>query len=92
MIMEYIHDIFGWIEFSGLYHDSLVDCADITAFDGTLQAVKERLDQLESSVFNDRKSHKKAFHTWFVSKTESRVFSSLHLAISFALIASLSFV
>lgn len=50
-IREYIHDIFGWTETSRLYHEGLVDCADISVFDGALEALKERWDQLESSAF-----------------------------------------
>ena len=51
-----------------MYHEGLVDCSDITAFDGALQVLKERWDQLESNAFNDHKSHKPAFHDWFLKQ------------------------
>ena len=51
-----------------MYHEGLVDCSDITAFDGALQVLKERWDQLERNAFNDRKSHKAAFHDWFLKQ------------------------
>ena len=63
---EYIHDIFGWCETSGTYHEGLVDCCDSTAFDATLISLKERWDEMEIDAFSDRKSYKPQFHEWFV--------------------------
>ena len=56
VIKEYIHDIFGWRESNGTYHEGLVDCFDIQNFDQQLTALKERWDDLEQSAFSDRKT------------------------------------
>ena len=66
MIKEYIHDIFGWSETSGTYHEGLVDCCDSIVFDASLTSLKETWDEMEIEAFSDRKSHKPQFHQWFV--------------------------
>jgi len=58
VMKEYVHDIFGWHETSGTYHEGLVDCYDSTTFDESLMQLKERWDKTELEAFNDRKSHK----------------------------------
>lgn len=64
-IKEYIHNIFGWSETSGTYHEGLVDCCDSIVFDASLTSLKERWDEIEIEAFSDRKSHKPQFHQWF---------------------------
>ena len=56
----------GWSESGGVYHEGLVDCCDITAFNTTLLSLKDRWNNLGSVAFSDRKSHKPAFYNWFV--------------------------
>jgi len=65
-IKEYVHDIFGWHETNGTYHEGLVDCCDSIAFDEALISLKEKWDKIELSAFNNCKSHKPQFHEWFV--------------------------
>ena len=65
-VREYTHNIFGWTDSGGVYHEGLVDCCDITAFNTTLESLKDRWNNLESAAFSDRKSHKPAFYNWFV--------------------------
>ena len=49
-----------------MYHEGLVDCYDITAFNTALESMKERWNNLESAAFSDRKFHRPAFYNWFV--------------------------
>ena len=65
-IKEHAHDIFGWSETNGVYHEGLVDCSDISSFDDTLESLKERWDALEAAAFSDHKYYKPQFHEWFV--------------------------
>ena len=78
-IKEYAHDMFGWSETNGVYHEGLVDCSDISSFDDTLESLKERWDALEAAAFSDHKYYKPQFHEWFV---KWRRFSSWHTALS----------
>ena len=61
-VREYTHNIFGWTDSGGVYHEGLVDCCDITAFNTTLESLKDRWNNFESAAFSDRKSHKPAFY------------------------------
>ena len=40
-VREYIHDIFGWTDSGGAYHEGLVDCPNIAAFNTTIESLKE---------------------------------------------------
>ena len=78
-IKEYVHDIFGWHETNGTYHEGLMDCCDSIAFDEALISLKEKWDEIELSAFNNCKSHKPQFHEWFVQwKSEDFRTCTLH--------------
>ena len=62
-IREYNHDVFGS---GGTYHEGLVDCPDISAFNSAIEALEERWNCLESVAFSDRKSHQPGFYSWFI--------------------------
>ena len=64
-IKEYTHDIFGWSESNGIYHEGLVDCFDASSFDESFEALKLKWDKLENDEFQNSKSHKADFHSWF---------------------------
>ena len=59
---QYTHDIFGWSETDGSYHEGLVDCRDIQSFNTSL---KPKWDHQEQNSFQDRKSHEVNFNAWF---------------------------
>ena len=40
-VKEYTHDIFGWTDSGGIYHEGLVDFPDITAFNTAIESLKE---------------------------------------------------
>jgi hypothetical protein len=65
VIKQLTHDIFGWKESSGVYHEGLVDCNDASTFDQHLSDIKCKWDNLEMAAFSNRKSHIANFHTWF---------------------------
>ena len=66
VIKQFTHDIFGWRESNGVYHEGLVDCNDIPCFDQQLSNLKKRWDDREMSAFSDRKAHVSNFHSWFL--------------------------
>lgn len=65
LIKEYTHDIFGWSETNGTYHEGLVDCYDSQSFYTNLAELKLKWDKLEGDAFVYCKSHKPDFHEWF---------------------------
>ena len=65
VVKKYTHDISGWSETDGSYHEGLVDCRDIESFNTCLDALKPKWDSLERNVFEDQKSHDINFHAWF---------------------------
>ncbi len=65
VIKEYTHDIFGWNESNGTYHEGLVDCNNIHSFDESLVVLESKWNKMEQDAFNDRKSYEPQFHTWF---------------------------
>ena len=66
LIAEYNNDIFGWTETCGLYHEGLVDSANIATFDASLFSLKDKWDKIEVDAFSQHKVHKPAFHQWFL--------------------------
>ena len=64
-IAQYTHDIFGWRDSDGEYHEGLVDCDNISCFDSSLLSLKSKWDQLEQDDFHDRVYHKAGFYDWF---------------------------
>lgn len=64
IITQYVHDIFGWRDAEGTYHEGLVDSNNISDFNTTLLKLKEKWNKLERDDFQD-KSHKEGFHDWF---------------------------
>ena len=64
-IKEYTHDISGWNETNGTYHEGLVDCPDILSFETNLESLKVKCVHQEQIAFQDRNSHEPGFHTWF---------------------------
>lgn len=64
-IRQYAHDIFGWRDSCGNYHEGLVDSDNISSFDTSLLSLKSKCVQLEQDDFQDRIFHKNAFHDWF---------------------------
>jgi len=40
VIARFVHDIFGWEDSNGNYHEGLVDCDKIGSFDASLLSLK----------------------------------------------------
>jgi hypothetical protein len=62
-IRKYIHDIFGWNDDEGLYHEGLVDNFDSKNFHLQLTSLKSSWDQLEKHSFPSKNTT--SFHDWF---------------------------
>ena len=62
---EYVHDILGYTDSDGVYHEGLVDCRDTEAFEDLLTSMEMIWKEREKLAFSDRKSHQPQFFSWF---------------------------
>lgn len=65
-VKKYVHDIFGYTDPDGIYHEGLVDCCDDKAYDDLLASMEVVWNEREHHAFSDHKSHKPEFHSWFM--------------------------
>lgn len=61
---KYVHNIFGYTNSDGVYHEGLLDCLDAEAFE-RIMSMEMIWKEREKLAFSDRKSYQPQFFSWF---------------------------